>query len=253
MRANFLLVLASATLALGTPLPRDAPGCSSPRAKPVLPVNGGAKELPAAPSGATLKYIALGFGIQNYTCASTGATPTGAGALAVLYDITNLYPGSRPNSLSQDAWTKLSSKALDTHDVPLNFDPSTDGRIASAAPGASATNPFPANAPLKLDGMAPLAFAGHHFFNEAGVPAFVLDGGRKVLLGKKLDAVDAPASADKGPDGTGAVAWLYLGDNGGSQGLKYVYRVLTSGGNPHGCSSAGKDTTHYTATYWFFS
>ena len=170
----------------------------------------------------------------------------------MLYDITNLYPGRRANGLSQAAWNQLTATALNSHAVPLNFDPSTDGRIANAVSGASATNPFPADAPLKLNGIAPLPFAGHHFFNSAGVPQFVLEGGKKVILGKKLDAADAPASADKGPDGTGAVAWLQLGDNGGSVGLKYVYRVLTAGGNPHGCSGAGKDSTDYTATYWFF-
>ncbi|KPM39042.1 hypothetical protein AK830_g7489 [Neonectria ditissima] len=234
MLANSLLFLVSATLALASPCVRTSP---------TLPVNGGDKELSSPPTGVTLKRIALGFGIQNYTCASAGSTAAATGALAMLYDITSLYPGTGRKSLDTDAWAGLSATALNGHAVPLNL--LTDG------PGADAANPFPANAALKLTGVPDLPFLGHHYFNAAGIPTFALSSG--TLVGKKLDAVNAPASADPGPDGTGAVAWLYLGDAGGSTGgLQYVYRVLTAGGNAHGCTAAGKDSTSYATTYWFF-
>lgn len=170
----------------------------------------------------------------------------------MLYDITHLYPSQRRGSLDQTAWEKLSSKALNTHEIPLNRDLTTTGRVPGAIQGADAKNPFPKNAPLKLDGLQPIPFAGHHFFSAAGVPQFVLGDGKEVLAAKKLEGIDAPTNADKGPDGTGAVGWLQLGDAGGSQGLSMVYRVFTSGGNSHGCTAVGSDTTAYTATYWFY-
>lgn len=74
------------------------------------------------------------------------------------------------------------------------------------------------------------------------------------MLAGKNAAVDAPTNADKGRDGTGAVAWLQLGAKDGSiGGAKLVYRVLTAGGNSHGCAKAsGQDSTSYSAMYWFF-
>ena len=211
-----------------------------------------AHELADPPAGENLKFIALGFGIQNYTCANIGDKPTATGALAMLYDITSLYPGGRRGSLDQNTWNSLTSKALDTHEVPLNRDSSTAGRLPSAAPGADAKNPFPQDAPLKLNGLQPIPFLGHHFFNSAGTPQFVLDHGKDVLYAQKLDQADAPATADKGPDGTGAVAWLQLNDKGGSVGINLVYRVLTAGGNSHGCTAVGSDSTAYAAEYWFY-
>jgi hypothetical protein len=73
---------------------------------------------------------------------------------------------------------------------------------------------------------------------------------------KKVGNVSAPAKADKGIIGTGAVAWLKLDDNeaGQSQGLTSVYRVITAGGNPQACSVAGVgvQSVPYTTYYWFF-
>ena len=212
------------------------------------------QDLPEPPAGTELKYIALGFGIQNYTCAEVGGAATATGALAMLYDITNLYPSKRWGSLSSDQFDALSAKALHSHQVPLNFDSSSEGRADPSFPGASKTNPFPADAPLKLDDMRPIPFLGHHFFDSKGVPTFTLANGAVNLPCKKLNAVPAPSAADAGPDGTGAVAWLYLGDAGGAIGAKYVYRVLTAGGNSHGCKAGtGGDSTSYAATYWFYN
>lgn len=234
MLAKSLLFLASATLALASPCVRSSP---------VLPVNGGEKELPSPPTGVTLKHIALGFGIQNYTCADVGSTATATGALAMLYDITYLYPSQSRRSLSSAAWLKLTADALYSQAVPLNM------KTGAGAVGADAQNPFTASTTLKVNNLE-MPFLGHHYFNAAGVPTF--DLGSQVFIGTKLDAISAPASADKGPDGTGAVAWLYLGDAGGSIGVKYVYRVLTAGGNSHGCAKAGADSTSYTTMYWFY-
>jgi hypothetical protein len=139
--------------------------------------------------------------------------------------------------------------------VPLNFNYSSAGRVDPAHPGASQTNPFPKDGPLSLWGLKPIPFLGHHIFTSAGVPNFILDGGKINMLAGKTGAADAPKTADKGPDGTGAVAWLQLTAKDGSVGnAKLVYRVLTAGGNSHGCAKgAGQDSTSYTATYWFYA
>ncbi|KAH6891463.1 hypothetical protein B0T10DRAFT_312949 [Thelonectria olida] len=234
MLAKSLLFIASATLALASPCAKSTP---------TLPYNGGGTELPSPPSGVTLKHIALGFGIQNYTCTGYGATPTAIGALAMLYDITKLYPdGRRRTALSADAWTDLTGTTIDSCSVPLNL-------VSSG--GADSANPFTDPTPLEVDGLS-LPFLGHHFFNAAGTPIF--DLGSQLLRATKLKGVNAPASANAGPDGTGAVAWLELGDAGESIGLSYVYRVLTAGGNSHGCTAEGasSDSTSYTAQYWFY-
>ncbi|KND88359.1 hypothetical protein TOPH_06970 [Tolypocladium ophioglossoides CBS 100239] len=242
-------LFAAAALVAAAPLSCGATGQS-----PVLPKTGTGNDLPAPPANVALKYIALGFGIQNYTCAQVGAAANATGALAMLYDITSLYPGQGARSLSQPDFDALTARALWSHDVPLNLNESTEGHVDPESPGASLTQPFPPDAPLELHGIKPLPFLGHHFFNSNGVPTFVLDGGKIYLPAAKLNAVDAPKSANPGPQGTGAVSWLYLGRKDSTAiGAEYVYRVLTAGGASHGCSkAAGQDSTSYAATYWFY-
>ncbi|KAF4332313.1 hypothetical protein FBEOM_13890 [Fusarium beomiforme] len=246
MLASSLLIFASAALALGSPVDYHGRGSSCEPGKPipVLPVNGGPSELPAPPQGVTLKHIALGFGIQNYSCASASAAPAAIGALAVLYDVTYLYPGQTRSSLKANKWASLPSDVLNTGKVPLNLNDDGD---------ASLTNPFPSKKPLKVEGLRKtIPYLGHHFFNAAGVPTFSLDKANQLLIAKKIDGIKAPASAPAGPEGTGAVDWLYLGDIGGSQGVSFVYRVLTAGGASHGCEVQGTDSTSYTTLYWFY-
>ncbi len=213
-----------------------------------------AKELTNPPDGLKLLHIALGFGIQNYTCTAQGAKPNATGALAVLYDARPLYPKQGARSLSEAQFAALPGDVLAQHAVPLNLD-NTQNRADPAHPGASLTSPFPAPAGLQVDGVdKPLEYIGHHFFNDKGVPSFFLDNGAIFMTSKKDEAVDAPASASAGPDGTGAVAWLKLSATDAAVGpAKFVYRVLTAGGNSHGCANgAGDDSTSYTATYWFY-
>ncbi|TVY62630.1 hypothetical protein Focb16_v004208 [Fusarium oxysporum f. sp. cubense] len=201
-------------------------------------------ELPAPPRDVTLKHISLGFGIQKYSCAGAGAAPAAVGALAVLYDVACLYPGQARSSLTAKKWASLPSDVLNTRKVPLNRN--DDG-------GASLTSPFPRKQPLKVEGLRKsIPYLGRHFFNAAGVPTFDLDKANQLFVAKKIDGIKAPASAPAGPEGTGAVDWLYLGDAGGSQGVSLVYRVLTAGGASHGCKAKGTDSTSYTTLYWFY-
>ncbi|KAJ9141723.1 hypothetical protein NKR23_g7676 [Pleurostoma richardsiae] len=231
---------------------------------PTLPSTG-ATDLAGPPAGLVLKKIAVGHGIQNYTCANSSASTTATGALAVLYDITTLYPGTAATGLSEFAWAGLPSTVLWSQDLPLNLNNST-----AAAPGTpdspndlpetaygATSDPFPSPADLVLGEIAPAAFLGHHFFDTAGTPNFDLASTSGLyFIGAKTGSVSAPPTADAGVLGTGAVAWLQLTDNGSgrSQGLSYVYRVLTAGGNPHTCADAGAGagSVPYAAMYWFY-
>ncbi|ENH71188.1 hypothetical protein FOC1_g10001431 [Fusarium oxysporum f. sp. cubense race 1] len=222
MLVNPLLALTSATLALASPARShgQSSSCGYGNSMPILPVNGGPSELPAPARDVTLKHIALGFGIQNYSCTDAGATPVATGALAVLYDVTFLYP------------------------VPLN-------RTENG--GASPTNPFPKKKALEVKSLSKnIPYLGHHFFSTAGIPTFDLDPVNQLLIAKKINGIKAPASAPTGPGGTSAVDWLYLGDAGGSHGVSLAYRVLTAGGSSYSCKGKGIDSISYTAYYWFY-
>ncbi|EGR44385.1 uncharacterized protein TRIREDRAFT_112286 [Trichoderma reesei QM6a] len=250
MLAQSLLVLASAALSYASPVT-----CRAPMPDPVLPSTGGATELPPVPSNLELKVIALGLGIQNYSCPSVGASSAAStGALAMFYDISALYPDSGPRALSLEKFNQLPAFALNHHAVPLNFNDSSDGRVTAEGPGAVLSRPFTRAAPLDLgEEFGKLPFLGHHFFNTDGAPTFVLARGKFNVVAAKKASVPAPGSADPGPAGTGAVAWLALDANQNSRGATLVYRVETAGGNSHGCSkAAGQDSTSYAAQYWFY-
>lgn len=250
---TLVLLATAATSVLAAPAACPAP--PSKGAAPTLPLSGAATELTNPPAGMKLLHIALGYGIQNYTCASAGATPVATGAIAVFYDALPLFPGQSSHSLTAAKFNDLTADVLAHGKIPFPLD-NHNNRTDAAHPGASLTNPFlPHDAPLYVPGVEkPLAVLGHHFFTNKGVPAFVLDNGNINLLAKKDESVNAPASASKGPDGTGAVAWLKLSATPDATGpAKLVYRVVTAGGNSHGCAKgAGDDTTPYAAQYWFF-
>ncbi|PON28197.1 hypothetical protein TGAM01_v202691 [Trichoderma gamsii] len=254
MLGQSLFILASAALALGSPVEKRDVVCRSPIPDPPLPTTGGATELPPVPDNLELKVIALGLGIQNYTCASVGATAVSTGALAMFYDISLLYPESGPNALTIEKFNQLPAFALNHHDIPLHFNDSTVGRVSIEGPGASLKRPFTRAAPLDLgDEYGSIPFLGRHFFNSDGAPTFILQRGSINVVAAKKASVPAPGSADPGPAGTGAVAWLALDANANSRGASLVYRVETAGGNSHGCAqAAGQDSTGYSAQYWFY-
>ncbi|KAI0473203.1 hypothetical protein GGR56DRAFT_604637 [Xylariaceae sp. FL0804] len=205
-----------------------------------------------SPGDLTLQYIAVGHGIQNYTCTAAGASATSFGALAVLWDITALYPGTSGTGLSDAAWANLTSVVLRTTAEPLNL--ANDG---GAAAGASATAPFPDPTTLSVDGVAdPLAFLGHHFFDVDNVPTFDLSSATPdaAYKGAKTGDVAAPAGADAGLGAEGAVDWLQLSPKTASaDGVQMVYRVLTAGGDGSTCTAAGEaQSVQYAAQYWFY-
>ncbi|KAK4224703.1 hypothetical protein QBC38DRAFT_288000 [Podospora fimiseda] len=240
-----LFVAAMATAAYA------APTCQTNT--PALPKTGGAKELEDPAANLVLKKIALGYGIQNYTCADdqAGTDAKAAGAVAVLYDVTNFYPGTSRTGIPQPIWDKLPETVLRFAPYPLNRQP-------GSTYGADPVTPFPKAKDVTLPAGGPtlIKFLGHHYFDASGTPMFDLNTiGLKASVVKK-EAVDAPKNAYKGTLGTGAVAWLHLIDSGKglSQGLSTVYRVITAGGVARACSVAGKgvQSVPYTTYYYFY-
>ncbi|KAI1081403.1 hypothetical protein F5B20DRAFT_579266 [Whalleya microplaca] len=243
---NLFAFLSALALTSASPLRRACNGTTtqptvpapSTIVTPTLPETGAASELPA-PGNATLKHIVVGHGVQNYTCTEAGVLGTSTGAMAVVWEITSMYPGSGSGALSDADWNGLTSKVLRTTDMPIN------------------QGSFPAQADLTVEGLAaPIKFLGHHFFDETNTPTFDLSAAQppELFKGKRDAGVTAPADADKGLTGEGAVDWLKLSDKGTSNGISLVYRVLTAGGNPATCTEAGEQqSVPYATMYWMYS
>lgn len=142
----------------------------------------------------------------------------------------------------------------------LNGDPLAQWKIGSISGLALQFHAFP----KLLDGYLQLQgyqrVLGDHFFTQT-TPTFSLN---KIpttpfpiaFVAKKGEA-DAPKSACPGTKNEGAIKWLYLLDNGSSQGgINTVYRLETAGGNkPKTCEGmAGKTNFEvpYAAQYWVY-
>lgn len=232
-------------LGMATPVPTTSSPCPAPAPAPAthhthqliltLPLS----TLPAPSTNLTLLHIALGLGTQNYTCTaptSTTAslTPKPAGALATLYDATHLVAARAANTHDQSASASASDADADV------------GHLACLADTTASSL-----------GLHPL---GHHFFDAAGTPTFVLRGGL-VFAGVKLAGVPAPSGACAGREGGGAVDWLALGEDGSGRsrgrGVGAVYRVGTAGGKAPADACDGKNDgegvqVDYAAEYWFY-
>ena len=174
---------------------------------------------------ATIAYVTLGRGTQNYTCASAGVAPVAIGANATLYDASALLQIPPPFGL--EALEKAPSIAINVQESQV---------------------------PATVQGHA----IGHHYFNGGGQPTFDL-GSDGLLVGKKVADIPAPSNATTGPAGNptqdyGAVDWLNLVNAGASVNLQEVYRVECAGGKaPPTCSSAGDLFQQYSCLYWFYS
>lgn len=186
--------------------------------------------LPSPDADTHLSHVAIGRGVQNYTCAnsSSSATPTPIGAIASLYNITCTecnYP-----SLS-----KMLTNLVINYPLPSN---PTD-------------NFQPSN----------ILASGSHFFSNHTTPIFDLNLGPQAQYGyavaKKDSASAAPTEAPEGLNGEAAVPWLKLNTIEGTKGgLRHVYRVNTVGGSaPKTCEGvkAGVFTVEYAAQYWIYA
>ena len=167
--------------------------------------------------------MAIGRGVQNYTCATASSIPVALGALATLFDATALAYSNE--------------------------------NLLNTLPGLIVYLPLPSSGNLATAGCF-LDILGHHYFDSAGTPTFNLSTLNKIGYVGKAASINAPASANKGPAGTGAVPWLQLNKKSGyaSVGISQVYRVETAGGNPElTCTAAGVMSIPYGAEYWFYN
>ncbi|KAK3651552.1 hypothetical protein LTR56_005694 [Elasticomyces elasticus] len=223
------LLAVSSLLSTGNCMPRRSVSA------PALPLNKLASTVATAlpaPTGSP-QFIALGLGVQNYTCNSTTNTYAAAGALAQLFDATAYlsYRPDRIDSLSQEYLDRYTS-------FPCSQSPSSDIKIADRCEGL-------ANSRIAR----PLPVLGEHYFTKTGTPSFDLSKAAHdpfLYSAKKANAT-AP--------GTGNVDWLYLASNGSSlnQVVSSVYRVETAGGvQPKSCSGSGSISVPYAAQYWFY-
>jgi len=169
------------------------------------------------------------LGTQNYTCATpfSTAVPASNGAKAQLYDA---------------GWFLEWDKAM----IP-SLPPMALGMLSMS------------DGELSLADMLGFPVLGKHFFNAKLQPIFDLYTANAQLLAKKVADIPAPAGASAGPDGAGAVDWLYLADNSNGDGTTFggisaVYRVETAGGkSPPTCAnSPASFEVVYSAEYWFY-
>lgn len=212
---------------------RDASGLSTPPpcdlSKAQMPI--APTPLPVPDSSYTLRHVAIGRGVQNYTCAiaDNSTKPVSIGAVASLYN-ASCIAANYPDLLSL-----LPNLALQ---YPL--------------PAYPSSNLEPSNIDL----------SGHHFFENPTTPTFNMDADPTQQLGvavaKKVANSTAPAGSPLGPNGVGngAVAWLYLQSTNATVGnIKTVYRLNTAGGSPPlTCQdSPAVFSVQYAAEYWFYS
>ena len=155
----------------------------------------------------------MGRGTQNYTCGSTGTTPTTNGALAMLYSldsvpnvayspITNMAVGYGTDRMSLFGLSLIGVHYFDTGMNPT-FDLGSLGFITAKKVGDIKA---PANATLGPNGSK---------------------------------AVDWLQLSNKAGSNT--------------TGISEVYRVETAGGSaPASCNTTGDVVVQYAAQYWFY-
>ncbi|KAI0262544.1 hypothetical protein BC834DRAFT_828732 [Gloeopeniophorella convolvens] len=200
-------------------------GCSVPAS--VLQVPAGQTQL-VAPTTAP-NFVALGVGVQNYTCSAAGTYVT-AGAVAELFDISCLFNTPEFDKIQVDAfnlWSKFPSNK-----------PSTEELIAL------------------LRALGNFDVLGQHYFiaNSAGAlsPKFDFTSSGKTAGNPNAFVVAAKAGDIPAPTGSADVDWLMLNATSGEL-AKQVFRVNTKGGQPPAsvcCTSGSAEiSVKYTAKY----
>lgn len=179
-----------------------------------------ASGLPAVGSGLKLAHIAVGRGVQNYTCTTAAATetPTAVGALASLFNAT--CDGVRAPAVLA-AVTKIAIE----YDIPTNK-------------------------------LAENRLSGLHEFTDEGIPFFKLETDEVnfgYVHGNVTNKMAAPEDASTGTNALGSVPWLKLVRLDGD--FQEVYRVNTAGGvAPKTCEGVQGDfSVDYAAEYWFYA
>ncbi|KLO14258.1 hypothetical protein SCHPADRAFT_889391 [Schizopora paradoxa] len=186
------------------------------------------------PSGLSPNSIALGVGVQNYTCTSAG-NYTSAGAVAEFFDISCLLQASQTTfnevqNLVFEFWNGTASADLSTlAELSTTF---TETWLLDVHLGTHVFQPNPAGS-----GISPV-FDYRAASRQHDADAFVLA---------------APKGNLPAPTGPQDVAWLELTQVQGDLG-KIVFRVDTIGGQPPSSCTPGSApiSVKYSAKYWFF-
>jgi len=191
-----------------------------------LPSN---QTLLVAPSSAP-NFVALGVGVQNYTCSSTG-TFTNIGAYAELLDISCLYGTSEWDRVQTDAFAIWNATGPGTsvqdivnffRTIPLGGDILGQHYFIANPSGTGANVP-------KFD------FTSAHFNGNPN--AFV--------VASKVG--DIPS-----PQGAAQVDWLKLNATAGELATE-VFRVNTVAGQDTASCTAGQTaSSKYVAKYLFY-
>jgi hypothetical protein len=176
--------------------------------------------LPLPGAGYSLRHVAIGRGIQNYTCSSAAATekPVAIGAIASLFNAT--CTAVRAPTILADVTAMALDYAVPTSEIAQQM------------------------------------LSGHHEFTKDGAPLFLLETelhNYGFIQAAKNASSDAPATASKGTNQLGSVTWLKLTGTAGQ--YKEVYRLNTAGGvAPKTCEGIyGPISVPYAAEYWFYA
>jgi len=193
----------------------------------------------APPTGLQLTHVAIGRGVQNYTCAGLGDSdpPAQVGALATLYNAS---------CIAAIAPTILNILP----DLFLEFVPAQSSvSDVSTSAATAALSRLPSTLSFG-NGL----ISGHHYFDALGTPFFNLLQPLNIgdCYGAKTGTFTAPKSNPP------AVPWLRLdakqGYSGQSVNIKTVFRLVTAGGvAPATCKGQPDNiSVQYAAQYWFY-
>jgi len=174
----------------------------------------------AVPAGETLSYVALGYGVQNYTC-NSGVYGSNM-AVATLWDASC--------AVGTSAFTELTSEAL-----PVAPNGAFPESITSVIGQSQLGNHYFQNFASGNTTTADPTFD----FRATGVGSFSI-----------LTKTAAVAS----PNSTSDVAWISLNEVSGSL-AKTVFRIQTAGGvAPSSCTTNGTVLdVNYSAIYLFYN
>jgi hypothetical protein len=192
---------------------------SCPTTSAVLSLPGNQTTL-AVPAGQKPVSIALGIGVQNYTC-STAGTYTSAGAVAKLFDISCL--------VNTPGFARVQD------DIMALPKPIRDGIIRVAA-------------------KTPLLLADHYFITNPITGTGISPKFAQSANGGSTYVTVAKAGNVPSPQGSANVDWLQLNSIDGTW-AKSVFRVDTKAGQPPSSCTPGSSliSVDYAAKYWFYN
>ncbi|KAI0031349.1 hypothetical protein K488DRAFT_52295 [Vararia minispora EC-137] len=220
-----LLALASKALAIPAALTQSGQ-CSVPASilKGIIPSSDQSTLIPPSTHP---KFVALGIGVQNYTCSSSGAFAN-IGAVAQLFDISCLYDTRVFDLVQSEAFARWNASA------------STEPKSAATVGGRT------------------LTFLGDHYFianltgSGSNVPEFdfrtgaLKDNTNGFVLGSKVGDVVSPS-------GSANVDWLMLNATNAGAFAQTIFRVNTVAGvAPGSCTDGQTVSMKYAAKYCAF-